>query len=502
MKKNSEISGVILAAGRGMRAYPKTKYIPKALLEVDGTPLIERNIEIMRDQLGVKKIIVVVGHYGSQIPEYLNQKNMGVDFTFVLQKQQKGIGHALLMVEEHIREDRFVVMLADEFYLDSNHRDIFAMLDQNAGTDAVLLFKKVTNSSLITKNFTGNIQQGRVRSLIEKPENPTTDMLGVGTYLLNRKVFQYIRQTPPSELRQEVEITDVLSNMARQEVVMACLLEGKYLNVNNTDDLNQANYLIREEKFSRYKVSVVIPAYNEEKTIEGVVQDFSSHPVVSEVVVVDNNSMDRTSEIAEKAGARVVLEMEQGYGCALRRGLDEAAGDIIILTEADGTFRSKDVPKFMEYLKDCDMVVGTRTTRQMIEQGTNMKGLVRWVNVLFGKIIELLWWNQEPRFTDVGCTYRAIWKTSYQRIRPLLSARGPEFAPEMMIAVLICKQRIIEIPISYLQRLGGESKHSGEFSALARTALKMMKVILKYRFFAGIVSEIQARFHTGRFVGK
>ena len=502
MPNSSKLSGVILAAGRGMRAYPKTKYIPKALLEVDGKPLIERNIEIMRDQLGIRRITIVIGHYGNQIPEYLNQKNMGVEFSFVVQKQQKGIGHALLMVEDQIKEDRFAVMLADEFYLDSNHRDALALLEQEAQADAVLLFKKVTNPALISRNFTGNIQEGRVRSLVEKPENPTTDLLGVGTYLLNQKVFHYIRQTPPSELRQEVEITDVLSNMARQEAVLACMLEGSYLNVNNTDDLNQANYLIRENKFSEYTVSVVIPAYNEEKTIGGVIQDFSSHAVVDEVVVVDNNSMDRTSEIAERAGARVFLEMDQGYGCALRRGLDEATGDIIILTEADGTFRSKDVPKFMEYLKDCDMVIGTRTTRQMIEQGTNMKGIVRWANVIYGKIIEILWWDQEPRFTDVGCTYRAIWKSSYKRIRPLLSARGPEFAPEMMIAVLICKQRIIEIPVSYLQRLGGESKHSGQFSALARTAMKMMKVILKYRFFAGIVSEIQARFHTGRFVGR
>jgi len=500
MTNNAEITGVILAAGRGMRAYPKTKYIPKALLEVDGKPLIERNIEIMKNQFGVKKIIVVIGHYGNQIPEYLNRKNMGIDFRFVVQKKQKGIGHALLMVEEYVGENRFAVMLADEFYLDSNHADILDFLDQDA--DAVLMFKKETNRALISRNFTGDIQDDRIHSLIEKPENPETNLLGVGTYFLNKKVFDYIRKTPPSELRKEIEITDVLSNMAKHEKVFSCILSGQYLNVNNADDLNQANYLIREKKFSQYKVSVVIPAFNEEKTIEGVIRDFSGHPAVDEVLVIDNNSNDKTSEISEKVGARVILEFDQGYGCALRRGLDEADGDIIVLTEADGTFRSKDISKFLEYLKDCDMVIGTRTTRQMIEQGTNMKGLVRWMNVIYGKIIEVLWWNQEPRFTDVGCTYRAIWKTSYQRVRPLLSANGPEFAPEMMIAVLICRQRIIEIPISYLQRLGGESKHSGQFSALARTAMKMMMVILKYRFYTGIVSEIQARFHTGRFVGK
>ena len=175
-----------------------------------------------------------------------------------------------------------------------------------------------------------------------------------------------------------------------------------------------------------------------------------------------------------------MTESRQGYGCALRRGLDEAAGDILILTEADGSFRSKDIPKFLEYLKDCDMVIGTRTTRQMIEQGANMYPLLRWGNVLFGKLVQILWWNQESRFTDVGCTYRAIWKTSYQRIRPILNGRGPEFSPEMMIALLLVKQRVIEIPVSYYRRIAGESKHSKDLKGASKTALKMLRLILKY----------------------
>ena len=151
-----------------------------------------------------------------------------------------------------------------------------------------------------------------------------------------------------------------------------------------------------------------------------------------------------------------------------------------MLTEADGSFQSKDIPKFLQYLKDCDMVIGTRTTRQLIEQGANMEGLLRWGNVIVGKLIEGLWWGQE-RFTDVGCTYRAIWKTSYEKIRPYLEASGPDFSPEMMIAVLICRRRIIEIPVSYRQRYGGTSKHSGHFRAHARTAIKMLRRIFHYR---------------------
>jgi dTDP-glucose pyrophosphorylase len=473
------LQGVLLAAGRGVRAYPATRFMPKALLDIQGRTLIERNIGIMRDVLKIRDVLVVVGHLGDQLIHYLNGKDLGVSLEFVRQPQPRGIGDALLCAEDRIRAPRFVVMLADEFYLDSGHEKLLSFSESEA--DAVLCFCRERNLEKISGNYTGEIRGGRVLSLIEKPARPKSRLMGVGTYLLSGKIFDYIRKTPPSDLRGEVEITDVLSRLAGAEKVLACMLEGFYINVNSVDDLNMARYSLRERSFADYRVTVVIPAYNEEKTIEEVVVDFGARPEVHEVLVVDNNSRDRTRKIAEATGARVVTEMDQGYGCALRRGLDEAAGDIVILTEADGSFQARDVPKFLEYLKDCDMVIGTRTTRQMIEQGANMGSLLRWGNVTVGKIIEALWWNQEPRFTDVGCTYRAIWKTSYRTIRPYLRAAGPDFSPEMMIAVLICRRRIIEIPVSYRRRFGGRSKHSGHFRAHAKTALKMLGRIAQYR---------------------
>mgnify|MGYP006143436233 CR=1 FL=1 len=151
------------------------------------------------------------------------------------------------------------------------------------------------------------------------------------------------------------------------------------------------------------------------------------------------------------------------------------------------SFKGRDVDKFITYLKESDMVIGTRTTRQMIEQGSNMDWITRWANVMFAKIIEILWWNSDPgitpRFTDVGCTYRAIWKSSFEEIEDYLKAPGPEFAVEMMLALMCTRQRIIEIPISYFNRIGGESKHSNSFLSKAKTAFKMMKVTLKIRLF-------------------
>ena len=476
---NHDLTGVILAAGRGMRAYPATKYKSKSLLELDGKPLIQRNIEIMRDQLDIREIIIVVGHYGEQIIDFLQDIDLGVKFIFVEQKELKGIGHAILTAEDYIKTKMFVVMLADEAYIGSNHKEVLRVVDKNI--DAVLLFKDESNKSKISNNYTGNIQNGRVISLIEKPVDPSSDVMGVGTYFLSNKVFKYIKKTSSSSLRGEVEITDVLSNMAKEENILAHTLTGGYVNVNDIDSLNFANYLFRNDNFKNYNISIVIPAYNEEQTITQVIHDFQSCENIDEILVVDNNSLDRTNELAIAAGARVVVETSQGYGNALRKGIEEAIGDIIILTEADGTFSSKDIGKLLEYVKDCDMVIGTRTTRQMIEQGANMPPLVRWVNVIYGKIVEVLWWSQEPRFTDIGCTYRAMWKTSYNKISPLLKSSGPEFSVDLMICFLLNKSRVIEIPVSYIKRVSGDSKHSGGYVPLAKTAIKMMLLIIKRR---------------------
>jgi UDP-N-acetylglucosamine diphosphorylase / glucose-1-phosphate thymidylyltransferase / UDP-N-acetylgalactosamine diphosphorylase / glucosamine-1-phosphate N-acetyltransferase / galactosamine-1-phosphate N-acetyltransferase len=238
--------------------------------------------------------------------------------------------------------------------------------------------------------------------------------------------------------------------------------------------------------FQGKHVAVVVPAYNEEGTIAGVVEEFLDEPHVDRVIVVDNNCKDATAERAREAGAEVIAESAAGYGCALRAGLDHGvatAADILILTEADGSFRASDVPKFLFYLEDCRMVLGTRTTRQMVEQGANMHKLLRWGNVAMAKLLELFWYlPHEPRLTDVGCTYRALWSSAWEAIREGTREPGPSFSPEMICAAYQRGLRVIEIPVHYGARLGGESKHSQSLLHVSRTALGMFKAICRKRF--------------------
>ena len=229
-------------------------------------------------------------------------------------------------------------------------------------------------------------------------------------------------------------------------------------------------------------VSLVIPAYNEEATIAEVVSDYRGQSVVDEVLVVDNNCRDRTAELAASAGARVVAEARKGYGAALFGGMDAAKGEILILTEADGSFKARDLGKLLVYLDDAAMVIGTRTTRQMLEQGANMRFLLRWGNVAMAKWLELLWYfKHEPRFTDVGCTYRALSRECWTRIRGSMTSTGPAFSPEMMCEALVKGFRVIEVPVTYHPRLGGESKHSDSFGKQARTAWQMFRIICRKR---------------------
>lgn len=474
--------GVLPAAGRGVRAYPRTAHVPKVLLEVAGKPLLQRNVEILRDQLGVRDLVVITGHLAGQVREFLGDgRRFSVNVRYVdVPDPAIGLARGLASARSLLSEP-FAMILGDELYRDTNHAGLAAV---DEPWEAVCAVCETDDPRRIRKNYAVSIENGLVTRLEEKPRLVTNHWLGCGTYLLRPSIFDAIERTSPNPRSRRVELTDALATLvAAGKPVRAFPLRGEYVNVNSVEDQNSANYAVRSREFASYKVSLVVPAWNEEASIGYVIRDFGPH--VDEIVVADNESSDRTAEIARELGARVHSTKLSGYGDALMFGMSKAAGDILVLAEADHSFRAKDLGKLLEYMKDADMVVGTRTTREMIEQGTNMVGLVRWANVAVGKLIEALWWSQEPRFTDVGCTYRAIWRDVYQKIRPRLAGKGPEFSPEMMIEVLRARRRVIEVPVSYFPRVGGESKHSASYRHLAKTALSMLRTIFRKRFLPG-----------------
>ena len=218
-----------------------------------------------------------------------------------------------------------------------------------------------------------------------------------------------------------------------------------------------------------------MPAYNEEKAVAVVVEEFRNSPYVDEVIVVDNNSTDRTKEKAEKAGARVVKEEEQGYGYACQRALREGTGDYLVLAESDSTFRSEDLPRFLAYAQDFDLVQGTRTDKEHIFPGANMGNFLRWGNWWVAKMLQVLY--RGPALTDMGCTYRLIGKEARDRIKDHLTVGGSAFLADMTTVALKQRLKVKEIPISYGRR-EGQSKITGSFRKSVLVGLNMLRIIL------------------------
>ena len=239
---------------------------------------------------------------------------------------------------------------------------------------------------------------------------------------------------------------------------------------------------IRRAMYQDRSVSVVFPAYNEREGIEQAVKNFKSIEAVDEVVVVDNNSSDGTGDLARKAGARVVVETRQGYGHALRRGMAEASGDLIVLAEPDGTFVADDVHKLLAYSNEVDLVLGTRTTRELIWDDANMTPFLRWGNWAVAKMLQVLF--NTPSLSDCGCTLRLVHKEALERFRESLTVGSSHFLPEMVILARLAGLRILEVPVNYHPRVG-TSKITGSRKTTWKVGLNMIRLILRYRVRGG-----------------
>jgi glycosyltransferase involved in cell wall biosynthesis len=232
---------------------------------------------------------------------------------------------------------------------------------------------------------------------------------------------------------------------------------------------------------SKAKVHVGLTAYNDEICIGDSVREFKSCPNVDKVIVVENNSKDNTYQVALDSGAdRVVTEYKPGYGsCCMRalaecaRGLDD--NDLIFLCEGDMTFSANDVKKFLAYLENCDLVLGTRATQELRATKTQMDWLINPANQIVAKMIQTRFWG--TRFTDVGCTYRAMRVEAYRRLESRLWIRGNHFSPHMFIEALKMQMRVIEIPIVFRLRAGKSKGVGSNKIKAAQVAIRMLGIL-------------------------
>jgi glycosyltransferase involved in cell wall biosynthesis len=233
-------------------------------------------------------------------------------------------------------------------------------------------------------------------------------------------------------------------------------------------------------------VSVVLPTYNERESIQECVQGFEGTQVVDEILVVNNNAAEGTSERVAETSATEVLESRQGYGAAIVRGLTEAKGDLVCICEPDGTFDPQDLFKMLTYCDDVDIVYGTRTVGEFIWQDANMGWFIRLGNWMVAKLMEVLF--NTNSLSDVGCTLRLLNRRAVDALVPLMREMGSCFGAEMMCLSRIIRLRSVQIPVNYKARVG-ESSVTGRRATALRVGLRMIWLILSYRTQTGRLRE-------------
>jgi NDP-sugar pyrophosphorylase family protein len=450
-----ELVGVIPAAGRGIRAYPHTEFLPKCLLEVDGVPLLRRNLETLRDQLGIRDVRIVIGHHGDRIREYVGDgawlgmqielvenDRLDLEIAYSIHLGVRGAGGPCL------------VMLSDECYVGANHRDLLASARPEALVTCGLV--RSTSRRQVQRNYVALVEDGRVVDLVEKPEDGSAPWMGVGTYLLQPEGVERLEAAfAGPEADWPRDWTGWVAGLARAgETVDVFHLSGDYVNVNDREALSQANHLVRNRDFESRSTSLVYVVDDAEDRVEEPVRAFAESEELDEVLVAARRPSAALEAVRSHPKVRVLVHDDPAtpLGTLTREGLDAARGDILLTAYSDDSFAPRDLPKLLVYVRDADLVVGTRTTRQMIEQGSNMRGIARAANVAVAKLLELLWWRFDSRFTDVNCVYRAFWRSTWTLIRDEVRSPGVEFFPEMIIEVLRARRRVIEIPVHYCVR--------------------------------------------------
>ena len=225
-------------------------------------------------------------------------------------------------------------------------------------------------------------------------------------------------------------------------------------------------------------IKVIIPAYNEEKAIANVIAEIPNS--VDEIIVISNNSTDKTEQVAKKAGATVLSETKKGYGYACLKGMEyiselEIKPDIIVFLDGDYSDYPEELIKLIDPIRNqnIDFVIGARVSN-LRESGsmTPQQVFGNWLATFLMKVFF------GAKFTDLG-PFRAI---KYDKLLQLqMEDKTYGWTVEMQLKVLKQKMSYVEIPVRYKNRIG-VSKVSGTLKGTIMAGIKIIGWIVKYTF--------------------
>lgn len=242
------------------------------------------------------------------------------------------------------------------------------------------------------------------------------------------------------------------------------------------------------------RVAVLIPCYNESKTIEKVVRDFRRALPEAAIYVYDNNSSDGTAEIAANAGAIVRRERMQGKGNVIRRMFREIDADCYVMADGDDTYPAENAPELVRLVleEQADMVVGDRLSSTYFTE--NKRPFHNMGNSLVRASINMLFRSE---IKDIMTGYRAF-SYAFVKTYPVLS-RGFEIETDMSIHAINRNMLVRNVVIDYRDRPDGSVSKLNTYADGAKVLLTIARLFKNYRPFAffGVISLALALLSTG-----
>lgn len=215
------MKGVVLAGGTGSRLYPLTKVTNKHLLPIYNKPMIYYPLFTLK-QAGIKDVLIVSGkgHAGSFLELLGSGAEMGMNFAYEVQDNARGIADAVYLAKDFVDGEKFVVILGDNIIEDNISKAIKDFEKQKSG--AKIFLKSVKNPSAYG---VAELKNKKIKSIVEKPKKPISDLAVIGLYMYDNLVFKMIEKLSPSK-RNELEITDVNNNYLKTGDLTFNVLKG------------------------------------------------------------------------------------------------------------------------------------------------------------------------------------------------------------------------------------------------------------------------------------
>jgi UDP-N-acetylglucosamine diphosphorylase / glucose-1-phosphate thymidylyltransferase / UDP-N-acetylgalactosamine diphosphorylase / glucosamine-1-phosphate N-acetyltransferase / galactosamine-1-phosphate N-acetyltransferase len=239
----SSMIGIIPAAGSGVRARPYTYEQHKGMFLIDGSPNLQRIIDTMKNDLGIKEVVIVLGYMGDSIRDHFGDgSSQGMRIHYVEnQNLDKGWAWSVLLAKPFLAKRHGCVMLADEFYLNANIAELREFPVENFSV--VCTVKETDDPEDIKRNFSVERIDGRIVRLVEKPSSLPNNILGMATFIVAPDVFKLL-EDEYDKGRQSIEFVNFVDELIRDGHQVASFdVTGHYINLNDVASLEAAQDL-------------------------------------------------------------------------------------------------------------------------------------------------------------------------------------------------------------------------------------------------------------------